>query len=82
MNISKKRVKKIKSIKDEDINYSDIPELGESFFKNAKLVMPKPKAAISLRIDSDVLDWFKSQGSGYQTRMNAVLKAFINAHKK
>jgi|SoimicMinimDraft_4_1059732.scaffolds.fasta_scaffold294094_1 uncharacterized protein (DUF4415 family) len=35
-----------------------------------------PKTAISLRIDSDVLEWFKKQGSGYQTRMSAILKAF------
>ena len=38
-----------------------------------------PKALISLRVDQDVLDWFKSQGEGYQTRMNAVLKAFCEA---
>lgn len=37
------------------------------------------KASISLRVDQDVLDWFKSQGEGYQTRMNAVLKAFRDA---
>lgn len=35
-----------------------------------------PKAAISLRVDADVLDWFKAQGPGYQTRINAVLRAF------
>ena len=39
----------------------------------------QPKASISLRIDADVLDWFKSQGVGYQTRMNAVLRAFKEA---
>ena len=37
------------------------------------------KASISLRVDQDVLDWFKSQGDGYQTRMNAVLRAFRDA---
>ncbi|MCC6195973.1 MAG: BrnA antitoxin family protein [Burkholderiales bacterium] len=36
----------------------------------------QPKAAISLRLDADVLDWFKAQGPGYQTRINAVLRAF------
>lgn len=35
-----------------------------------------PKAAISLRLDADVLEWFKAQGPGYQTRINAVLRAF------
>ncbi len=38
-----------------------------------------PKASVSLRLDADVLDWFKSQGRGYQTRMNAVLRAFKDA---
>jgi len=38
-----------------------------------------PKTAISLRIDADVLEWFKKQGSGYQTRMSAILKAFKEA---
>jgi len=38
-----------------------------------------PKASISLRVDSDVLEWFKAQGAGYQTRMNAVLRAFRDA---
>lgn len=39
------------------------------------------KTAISLRVDQEVLDWFKSQGEGYQTRMNAVLKAFFEASR-
>jgi len=77
----KKRTKAIKSIRDENIDYTDIPELSESFFKKANLELPKTKTAISLRIDSDVLEWFKSQGEKYQTKMNAVLKAFINARK-
>ena len=38
-----------------------------------------PKASIALRVDADVLEWFKSQGPGYQTRMNAVLRAFKEA---
>jgi uncharacterized protein (DUF4415 family) len=40
---------------------------------------PVQKTSISLRIDLDVLEWFKSQGAGYQTRMNAVLRAFKEA---
>ena len=38
-----------------------------------------PKASIALRVDADVLEWFRSQGPGYQTRMNAVLRAFKEA---
>ena len=82
MSISKKRAKAIKSIRDENIDYSDIPELSESFFKSASIEIPRTKTAISFRIDSDVLEWFKSQGEKYQTKMNAVLKAFKTAHKQ
>jgi uncharacterized protein (DUF4415 family) len=41
-------------------------------------IMP-PKASVSLRIDADVLEWFKAQGSGYQTRINAILRAYRDA---
>lgn len=43
------------------------------------LVPVPPKTSIALRVDSDVLEWFKAQGPGYQTRMNAVLRAFRDA---
>jgi len=42
---------------------------------------PSPKALVSLRVDADVLAWFKAQGPGYQTRMNAVLRAFKDASR-
>jgi uncharacterized protein (DUF4415 family) len=64
---------------DEEIDTSSSPELDASFFANATLRMPTPKRAVSLRIDPDVLDWYKEQGSGYQTRMNAVLRMYMQA---
>jgi uncharacterized protein (DUF4415 family) len=67
-------------MKDTEIDYSDIPALDESFFKHAKVVLPEPKAAVSIRLDRDVLDWFKNQGGGYQTKINAVLKTYVKAH--
>ena len=51
-------------------------------WENARLVIPEPKRAISLRLDADVLEFFKAQGKGYQTRMNAVLRAYMQARKK
>lgn len=54
------------------------PILGEEFWKNAKLVMPTPKQAISIRLDTDVLDFFKGQGPGYQSRINAVLRSYVD----
>ena len=55
--------------------------LNKSFFKRAKVRMPKRKQSVSLRLDPDVLDWFKHQGRGYQTRMNAILRAYVEAHQ-
>jgi len=46
-----------------------------------KVDWPQPKQAISLRIDQDVLRWFRERGPGYQTRMNAVLRAFVDAQQ-
>jgi uncharacterized protein (DUF4415 family) len=48
----------------------------------AKLVEPEPKKLISLRIDADIVEFFRSQGKGYQTRMNAVLRAYKEAVEK
>ncbi len=63
---------------------ADAPEaesLGEDFWRDAKVVMPRAKKAVSMRIDADVLDWFKAQGPGYLPRMNAVLRSFVNAKR-
>jgi len=83
---SKKKSKtdwdKLHSMSDSDIDYSDIPPLDSEFFKKGELRMPKTKPLISIRLDSDVLEWFKSQGAGYQTRMNAVLRMYMEAHNE
>lgn len=80
MNIDKKRLKNIKSIKDKDIDYSDIPELNEDFWVNAKPVYPKQKKPISIRLDQDIIEYFKSEGKGYQSKINAVLRTYVEAH--
>ncbi len=58
------------------------PILDEQWFKKAALVMPERKVPISLRIDRDVVDWFKANGARYQSLMNAVLRAYVQAHSK
>jgi len=65
---------------DTEIDTSDVPELDKDFFRHATIRMPEAKQMVSLRLDSDVLDWFKRQGKGYQTRINAVLRAYMEAH--
>jgi len=72
-------LKRLRRMKDEEIDTSDIPELDASFFEKAVIAMPKPKAPVSIRLDQDVLEWFKSQGKGYQTRINALLRAYMEA---
>ena len=66
----------------DSINYTDIPELGASFWRRAHVELPLPKQAISLRVDHDVLEWFRSTGKGYQSLMNAVLRSYVEAKKK
>ena len=78
---SKTNWTRIDSLSDRDIDYSDIPELDKDFFKSATLVMPEPKTTVTIRLDQRVLKWFKAKGPGYQTRINALLRAYMEAHK-
>jgi hypothetical protein len=52
-----------------------------NWMAKAKLVFPRGKKVVTMRLDSDVLDWFMRGGRGYQTRMDAVLKAFVEAQE-
>ena len=70
---------RLKSMSDNEIDLSDITELDESIFKNASLRMPTNKKSVSLRLDADVLNWFKGQGKGYQTKINAILRMYMKA---
>ncbi len=69
---------------DRDIDLTEIPELSPEMFARAVVrhgLKPKLiKAQLTLRIDQDVVDWFKAQGKGYQTKINALLRAYMEAH--
>ncbi len=77
---------RLDALRDEDIDLSDIPEITPEMFARAVVrhgLKPIPnKAQITLRLDSDVLEWFKMQGRGYQTRINALLRAYMEAYKQ
>lgn len=75
-------LKRLDKMKDADIDYSDIPPLDKSFFKKEVVALPKNKDSVTLRIDHDVLEFFKHQGRGYQTLINAVLKTYVHAKQK
>lgn len=66
-----------------EIDYSDIPPLGEDFWANAYVRRPGDrKVQITLRLDEEAVAWFRAQGKGYQTQMNAVLRAFVQREKR
>lgn len=79
--ISKERLQELNAMRDEDIDYSDIPELDEQFWENANVRLPKTKTGVYIRLDADLLEWLKGQGKGYQTRINAILRAYYEAHR-
>ncbi len=79
--LSKERLAEIAAISDEDIDTSDIAELDETFWANARVRYPGGKERLTVRFDEDVVEWFRGQGRGYQTKMNAVLRSFYEAHR-
>jgi uncharacterized protein (DUF4415 family) len=74
--------KRLNAMRDEQINLSEVPEIDPRVFKRMEIRMPKPKELVSIRIDPDVLAWFRGQGRGYQTRINAVLRSYIEAQSR
>ena len=77
--------KKIKAMIDEEIDFSDIPKVTPEMFARGIMRRDlKPvtrKSQLTLRIDQDVIEFFKSQGRGYQTKINQLLRAYMEAHE-
>jgi uncharacterized protein (DUF4415 family) len=76
----KARLDAVAAMPDEQIDYSDAPYLPDAVWVKVS-EPPSPKQQVTLRIDVDVLDYFKHTGKRYQTRINAVLRAYVEAHK-
>jgi uncharacterized protein (DUF4415 family) len=77
---------RVEKMTDEEIERAiaedpDAGTLPENWPEGVEIGMPRAKERITVRLDADVLDWFKSQGRGYQTRINAVLKAYVESQK-
>lgn len=75
-------LKRLSAVPNSEINLADMPELTDEFFQNAvKNPFYKPKKiSTTIRLDADVLNWLKSQGKGYQTRINEILRtAMLNS---
>lgn len=83
----RERLRALAEMPDEDIDFSDIPPLTEEFWKNAvrgKFYRPVKKQ-VTLRIDADVLEWFKAQqggARGYQTKINAALRKVVEGEQR
>lgn len=76
---------RLDAMQDEDIDLSDAPEITPEMFAKAVvhrgLKPTATKKQLTIRIDNDVLDWFRAQGRGYQTKINALLRAYMEAHE-
>ena len=77
----KSDLKRLDAMSDANIDYSDIPELDAAFFRNARVVVSPGKKQLTVRLDADVLAWLQSQGKGYHSRINAILRAYYEAHR-
>ena len=77
----KARLAAVAAMPDAQIDYSDAPSLPHATWMKAADNLPQPKQQITLRLDSAVLEFFKGTGQRYQTRINAVLRSYVEAHK-
>jgi uncharacterized protein (DUF4415 family) len=73
---------RLDAIADDAIDYSDVPELDAAFWASAEIEKPSQKAAVTMRVDDETLEYFKGeQPRGYTARMAAVLKAYVKAQQ-
>ena len=84
---SESDIKRLKALKDSDIIVDDdapawSPERFARAIVKRGLAAPRAKQLLSLRVDSDVVEWFRAQGRGYQSRMNALLRAYMDAYRR
>jgi uncharacterized protein (DUF4415 family) len=72
---------RLDAMTDNDIDYADIPETDEAFWADAEIIIPPKKVLISIRLDADVLAWFKNKDIPYQTLINGVLRNYMKHHQ-
>ncbi|MEW6262684.1 MAG: BrnA antitoxin family protein [Thermodesulfobacteriota bacterium] len=74
---------RVDAMKDQDMDLTDSPEMGTDFFRRAKVVLPAPKERITIRLDREIVDYFRGrseeEGGGYQSWINAVLKRYVGS---
>ncbi|MCH8290743.1 BrnA antitoxin family protein [Candidatus Poribacteria bacterium] len=72
-----KHLREIDAIPDKEIDTSDIPELDEDFWQNAKMIVPENY----LRVDPETLEWFKVHARDYEADINAILRGYVQSHQ-
>ena len=77
--LTRDELARIDRMTDAEIDYSDIPPLGDEFFTKATVAWPPTKQQLTIRLDADVLKWLKANGRGYQTRINRILRAAMES---
>ena len=67
----------------ERLAAEDMAELGiaPDWMEHTRVIFPRSKERVTVRLDHDIVDWLKAQGKGYQTRINAILRAYVEAQK-
>lgn len=79
-NSSLNNLEALRQMSDNDINYSDIAPLNDAFFNRAELRIPAVQAENLVRLDADIVAWFKSQSAQYQALINAALREHMTTH--
>ena len=79
---TKSDLRQVDRLSDDEIDYSDSPALDDSFFSRPLVDWPPRKESVTIRLDSDVLAWLKSQGRGYQSRINRLLRRYMEVQKR
>lgn len=72
----------LEAMLDEEIDYSDIPPLADSFFEHAQPRVLKQKAKVTMEVDQDILNWFKNETEDWQGCMQTALRIYVEAHKE
>ncbi len=72
----------LEAMTDEEIDYSDIPPLNDDFFDRATLRLPKEQVTVTMQVDPDIFAWFDAQEDGWERRMRAALRIYVEVHKE
>jgi uncharacterized protein (DUF4415 family) len=84
--VSKKSIKsdlaRIDAMADENIDYSDIPPLGDELFDQETVDWPPSKQRLTIQLDRDILEWLKAEGKGYETRINHILREVMERQRQ